>query len=98
MRCRWILTWKEVDQSETPGITHKPKARLVVLGFEYPKADEIPRGNPTLSKLSRMLLLQCAASRHWEIGSFNIKTAFLRGSAENQDRKLAINPPLNIVD
>ena len=94
MRCRWILTWKEVDPTENPkGETHKPKARLVVLGFEDPMVDEIPRDSPTLSKLSRMLLLQTASSNKWEIGSFDIKTAFLRGSTENQERKLAIEPP-----
>lgn len=94
MRCRWILTWKEVDPKDNPnGESQKPKARLVVLGFEDPLVDEIPRDSPTLSKLSRMLLLQTASSNKWEIGSFDIKTAFLRGSAENQERKLAIEPP-----
>ena len=44
MRCRWILTWKEVDPKDNPkGESQKPKARLVVLGFEDPLVDEIPR-------------------------------------------------------
>eukprot|EP00434_Breviolum_minutum_P029213 symbB.v1.2.025839.t2/scaffold2536.1/size76742/5 len=99
MRCRWILTWKPVD-SETPIDKKKepvkpkliPKARLVVLGYEDPLVHEIPRDSPTMSKLSRMLILQQAASRQWEIESFDIKTAFLRGN-EVSDRILGMEPP-----
>ena len=46
MRCRWILTWKEVDQTpneksqQSPKF--KPKARLVVLGFEDPEVVPFP--------------------------------------------------------
>ena len=58
----------------------KPKARLVVLGFEDPLVDQIPRDSPTMSKLSRVLILQHAASLGWDIHSFDIKTAFLRGT------------------
>ena len=38
MRCRWILTWKEVDEASSTNVPKKyaPKARLVVLGFEDP--------------------------------------------------------------
>ena len=39
--------------------THKPKqkakARLVILGFEDPLIDQIPRDSPTLSRDARML-------------------------------------------
>lgn len=98
MRCRWILTWKPVD-SENPMDKKEPlkpkmipKARLVVLGYEDPLVHEIPRDSPTMSKLSRMLILQQAASRQWEIESFDIKTAFLRGN-EVSDRILGMEPP-----
>lgn len=98
MRCRWILTWKPIDEdsSETSKSKshpkHKPKARLVVLGFQDPMVDSIPRDSPTLTKLSRMMILQLAASNRWTIGSFDIKTAFLRGK-EDSDRILGIEPP-----
>ena len=91
MRCRWILTWKPVDSNSEGPKQHTPKARLVVLGYEDPLVHEIPRDSPTMSKLSRMLILQLAASNGWDIESFDIKTAFLRGS-EQGDRVLGIEP------
>ena len=105
MRCRWILTWKDVDSVSPPGSTtvsnsaaqkvparQVPKARLVVLGFEDPMVDQIPRDSPTMSKLSRVLIMQHAASMHWDIHSFDIKTAFLRGTEESS-RVLGMEPP-----
>lgn len=98
MRCRWILTWKPIDEDSSEisksksHPKHKPKARLVVLGFQDPMVDSIPRDSPTLTKLSRMMILQLAASNRWTIGSFDIKTAFLRGK-EDSDRILGIEPP-----
>ena len=94
MRSRWILTWKEVDDKEVKqgSPKYKPKARLVVLGFEDPEVENIPRDSPTMNKLSRMLILQHAASARWEIQSFDIKTAFLRGS-EQSNRVLGMEPP-----
>ena len=100
MRCRWILTWKSVDEEEskTIGSHRKPKARLVVLGYEDPQIDSIPRDSPTMWKLSRMFVLQTAASQKWTIESFDIKNAFLRGTDLSQDRKLAIEPPKEMRD
>lgn len=95
LRCRWILTWKPVDPSDLkPGQTHAkhvPKARLVVLGYEDPLVHEISRDSPTMSKLSRMLILQTAASQQWEIEPFDIRTAFLRGT-ETTSRTLGLEP------
>ena len=101
LRCRWILTWKEIDDTSkgsqqmvdgSKPNTRKPKARLVVLGFEDPLVDQIPRDSPTMSKLSRVLILQHAASLGWDIHSFDIKTAFLRGTERNP-RLLGMEPP-----
>lgn len=99
LRCRWILTWKPVDPSELATHPskpkHLPKARLVVLGYEDPLVHEIPRDSPTMTKLTRMLILQTAASMHWDIESFDIRTAFLRGS-EQSTRVLGIEPPVEM--
>ena len=86
MRCRWILTWKDLDPNDLkPGDSrHKPKARLVVLGYEDPNIEEIPRDSPTLQRESRSVLLQIGASQKWNIEAFDIKTAFLRGSREGR--------------
>eukprot|EP00435_Cladocopium_sp_Y103_P037577 s2392_g10.t1 len=102
MRCRWILTWKPADdenESKTSKCQQtataprlRAKARLVVLGFEDPLVDQIPRDSPTMSKLARVLILQHAASLGYDIGSFDIKTAFLRGSERSQS-VLGLEPP-----
>ena len=94
LRSRWILTWKEIDGSvqHEGSPKYKPKARLVVLGFEDPQVENIPRDSPTMNKLSRTFVLQMAASRQWTIQSFDIQTAFLRGS-EQGSRILGMEPP-----
>ena len=103
MKCRWILTWKPIDSDEKLSSgskthpRHKPKARLVVLGFQDPQVDSIPRDSPTLSKLSRMLILQFAASQQWKIGSFDVKTAFLRGQCRD-NRILGVEPPKELKE
>ena len=99
MRCRWILTWKPIEGvSEKCGNaapnchTHKPKARLVVLGFTDPQIDQVPRDSPTLNKTSKMLLLQMIASKMWDVMSFDIKAAFLQGRPQ-ADRIIGLEPP-----
>ena len=94
LRSRWILTWKEVDEIEAKeiGKARKAKARLVILGYEDPNLTEIPRDSPTLQKESRSLILQYCASQKWNIKSFDVKTAFLRGSRRD-NRILGVDPP-----
>ena len=86
LRCRWILTWKPTDPSDLAEDSskpkHVPKARLVVLGYEDPLVHEIPRDSLTMTKITRMLILQTAASQHWDIESFDIRTEFLRSSEQ----------------
>ena len=85
---RWILTWKE-DPGQATG--RKPKARLVVKGFQDPDIDKLNSDSPTLTRDSRMLLLQTVASMQWTIQSFDITTAFLRGKSD--ERQLAMEAP-----
>eukprot|EP00435_Cladocopium_sp_Y103_P055151 s532_g18.t1 len=89
LRCRWLLTWKEVEEQNQSA--RVPKARLIVLGYEDPQLCNLDRDSPTLTKLARMLLLQFCSSSCWSIGSFDIKTAFLRGS--DDQRQLGLDPP-----
>jgi hypothetical protein len=97
LRCRWVLTWKELDEVDRAkeGKSRKAKARLVILGYEDPDITNIPRDSPTLQKESRSLLLQLCASRQWVIQSFDIKTAFLRGSRRD-NRTLGLEPPAEL--
>ena len=85
---RWILTWKEDDTSQDG---KKAKARLVVKGFQDPDIGILSSDSPTLTRDGRMLLLQTAASMRWQIESFDITTAFLRGRSDQ--RELAMEPP-----
>ena len=88
MRCRWILTWKP----PAPGTSEKrPKARLVVLGFEDPQISSISADAPTLSKDGKQLILQQVASRGWQLINFDISTAFLKGAGDG--RKLGLHAP-----
>ena len=96
MKCRWILTWKPLDEearreSTDPLKTRKAKARLVVLGFMDPNLDKLQRDSPTMSRLSRMMVLQLISSKAWSLFSFDIRTAFLQGQPQ-KDRLLAIEP------
>ena len=79
---------------DTEKTTKAPKARLIVLGYEDPQLCELDRDSPTLSKLARMLILQFAASSGWDIGSFDIRIAFLRGSDDS--RQLGLEPPIEL--
>ena len=94
LKCRWVLTWKELDSVDAAkeGKNKKAKARLVILGYMDPNITDIPRDSPTLQRESRALLMQYCAARKWWIQSFDIKTAFLRGSRRD-DRVLGIEPP-----
>ena len=87
MSSRWILTWKEDPTSEDG---RKAKARLVVRGYEDPELDSVNTDSPTLSRDARMLLIQTVSSHKWQIQSFDITTAFLRGRSDG--RQLAMEP------
>ena len=101
LRCRWILTWKPIDQQEKEQLKGtkdvKAKARLVILGYLDPKIAEVPRDSPTLGRHSKMLLLQVVASMGWDLRSFDIKAAFLQGKNQ-KDRVLAIEPVAEIIN
>ena len=97
LRTRWVLTWKPVDNPSDDLVNaesrdFKAKARLVVLGFEDPQIEALARDSPTLGRESRMLLLQYASSARWQISTFDIQTAFLRGS-RTDGRILGVEPP-----
>ena len=90
LRCRWLLTWKNVEQPEPGEADQKAKARLIVLGYMDPQLKEIPRDSPTMSKTSRMLVLQMISSEGWDLMSFDVKAAFLQGTQSN--RTLGLEP------
>ena len=96
LRCRWLLTWKNVEQPAPGENDKKAKARLIVLGYLDPQLEEIPRDSPTLSKTSRMLILQMISSEGWDLMSFDVKAAFLQGTQSG--RTLGVEPVPELIE
>ena len=98
LKCRWILTWKPLDQEDQKKTksTHKAKARLVILGYLDPDIDQLPRDSPTLGRRSKMLMLQLISSMNWSLQSFDIKAAFLQGKPQT-DHILGIEPTTELI-
>jgi len=77
---RWIL-WNKGDEV---------RARLVARGFEE-DTSRIDVDSPTVGKSTVRMLLAIASSKHWNIKSTDIKSAFLQGNA--LQREVYICPP-----
>lgn len=95
LRCRWIHTWKPIEdpkEQQRLGKTRKAKSRLVVLGYMDPQLETIPRDSPTLNRSSRMLVLQLISSMCWTLMSFDVKAAFLQGKTQ-EGRVIGLEPP-----
>ena len=52
---RWIWTWKPPDEHP---IGRKAKARIVILGFQYPEVRDMKMSSAAWSRPGRMLTLQ----------------------------------------
>ena len=94
MAMRWVHTWRV---SEDTGES-KAKARLVVKGFTDPDLTEIRTESPTLSRLSRQLILQISASRGFRLRKGDVKTADLSGDREEAKRDVYAEPPQELRD
>ena len=91
---RWVHTWKVAEDT----VETKAKARLVVKGFADPDWTEIRSESPTLSRLSRQLILQLSASRGFRLRKGDVKTAFLSGDREEARRDVYAEPPQEMRD
>ena len=73
---RWILTWKR-ETDETGEVTgRKPKARLIIKGFQDPDLLKVQRDSPTLGTTGRNLLFAITSLKGWKLAVGDIKTAF----------------------
>ena len=95
LRSRWVLTWKSVEADEHTPAHKKPKASLVVLGYLDPQLTSVAQDSPTLTKEGRSTILQLIASQCWQLSSFDVTTAFLRGKADEKN-PLAMEPPIEL--
>ena len=67
----------------------------MALSFQDPKLTEMARDAPTLTREGRNSILQNIANMKWRLSSFDIKTAFLKGKANNSN-PLAMEPPIEL--
>ena len=91
---RWVLTWKAITNEETGVVSgQKPKARLIIKGFQDPDLLKLKRDSPTLSTQSRNMVLGLAACHGWQCYVGDIKTAFLNGDQTEAARQIYAEPP-----
>ena len=77
-------------------IGQKPKARLVLVGWQDPCLGQIATDSPTLKKKSKNLVLSICAAKKWKLWGADIKTGFLSG--DPSDRELYFRPPPQIKE
>ena len=96
---RWILTWKR-ETDETGEVTgRKPKARLIIKGFQDPDLLKVQRDSPTLGTTGRNLLFAITSLKGLETCSRRYqKTAFLNGDDTEYDRNIYGEPPDDVKD
>ena len=95
---RWILTWKTVNDENGNKVGRKPKARLIVKGFQDPDLLRIPRDAPTLSTLGRNMVLSVGAMNGWEMFLGDIKTAFLNSDPTELERQIYGNTQRDVKE
>ena len=81
---RWVMTEKE----NSPG-QFRPKARLVIRGFE--ETNELQVDAPTASKATMRIVLAISANKDWLLEHVDIKAAFLQG--RKIERDVFVKPP-----
>ncbi|CAE7247758.1 RE1, partial [Symbiodinium sp. CCMP2592] len=89
---RWVLTFKAAEPDAEGKEQVKAKARIVVLGYSAPNLLEEPTTSPTMSRLTRQLMLNMASAMKWPIGSGDVKTAFLQARPEERSQRLLAKP------
>ena len=76
---RWVLTREAITDEKENQIGQKPKARLIIKGYQDPDLLLLKPDSPTLSTQSRNMILALAASNHWHTYLGDVKTACLNG-------------------
>lgn len=93
MQMRWVLTTKPTPEGSIA------KARLVVLGFQQPNLTQVQAAAPTMSRVSRNMLLCLAANYGYKLRSGDVTSAFLQAkkSLENEDLVVWAPPELAVL-
>ena len=90
---RWVLTWKAIENDTGDVIGRKPKARLIIKGYQDPDLLHLKRDSPTLATQNRNMILAIAAAQGWQGYVGDIKTAFLNGDQTEAQREIFAEPP-----
>ena len=93
LNIRWALTWKTILDDAGTEVGRKPKARLIVRGFEDPYLLHVWRDSPTMAIQSRNVLLAVSAINSWNLFTGDIKIAFLNGDELPLKDQLFGDPP-----
>ena len=91
---RWVLSWKSITDEESGSIVgRKPKARLIIRGYQDPDILHLKRDSLTLNTQNRNMVLGIAACHGWSCYVGDIKTAFLNGDKTEAARQIFAEPP-----
>ena len=90
IRAKFILNWKKDDNGG-----RRAKARLICQGFKDPLNGSLTTASPTLTRLSRSLILSITSMLGYTPFTADIATAFLQGKKydPNSDRVVWIKLP-----
>ena len=90
LKAHFILKWS-TNADGTP----RAKARLITQGFRDPDAwsGALRTNSPTLTRLSRGMILSICSTMSWCPFTSDISTAFLQGKAHSKERTLWIRLP-----
>eukprot|EP00434_Breviolum_minutum_P042849 symbB.v1.2.038157.t2/scaffold5850.1/size23116/1 len=88
MGMRWVLTTKSDNSA---------KARLVVLGYQAPNLTQVETAAPTMTKLSRNLLLSLSANLGLPMKAGDVTSAFLQASQSLEHEGLTIWAPAELA-
>ena len=88
MQMRWVLTTKTDDSA---------KARLVVLGYQAHNLTSVQTAAPTMSRISRNMLLTACANLKLKILSGDVTSAFLQASQSLDGDDLYVWAPAELA-
>ena len=88
MQMRWLLTTKQDGTA---------KARLVVLGYQAHNITEVESAAPTMSRLSRNMLLAMCSNRGLQVRAGDVTSAFLQASQSLESEELYVWAPAELA-
>lgn len=90
LKAHFILKWSTNSDGSC-----RAKARLITQGFRDPDAlsGALLTNSPTLTRMSRSMILSISSLMSWTTFTSDISTAFLQGKPHHKDRTLWIKLP-----